>query len=498
MTESRPLLRTEPESFHDLMAEQLRHAPWLLLSAATHALALLVLWVLFPAEANCRPASHVTVDAPDDAPVPLETPRVPEPLVEPDEPLVVDPALQPIELDELPNDRADDTDTLTAFEPVPSRNETIGILGPRTGGNGRGRHGSPPPGGGLPVIPAIVRSLEWLAAHQDEDGRWDCDGFMKHDVRGDPCDGPGSAVHDVGVTALALLAFLGDGHTMRHGKHRDRVRAAVRWLRDQQDPATGRFGQAASSDFVYDHALAAYAMCEAYGLSRYELLRPVAQRGLDYLAAHRNPYGAWRYQPRDGDNDTSVTAWCIMALGSGEGFGLTVDRSALQAAAVFLDSCTGPDGHCGYQRAGEPSARKPGDHAQRFPPARSEALTAAALFSRFFLGQDPKQTPVMQKAAQRLLARRPVWNVSDGSLDFYYWYYGSYAIYQFGGQAWREWSRALVPAVVDTQRRDGNAAGSWDPIDAWGDDGGRVYSTALLALTLEAYYRYTRLVPGAR
>ena len=39
-----------------------------------------------------------------------------------------------------------------------------------------------------------------------------------------------------------------------------------------------------------------------------------------------------------------------------------------------------------------------------------------------------------------------------------------------------------------------NLLGSWDPIGAWGEDGGRVYSTAILVLTLEAYYRYSRLV----
>ena len=54
--------------------------------------------------------------------------------------------------------------------------------------------------------------------------------------------------------------------------------------------------------------------------------------------------------------------------------------------------------------------------------------------------------------------------------------------------------KAMGPAVVKTQRLDGNFKGSWDANGAWGEDGGRVYSTAILVLTLEAYYRYTRLV----
>jgi hypothetical protein len=37
---------------------------------------------------------------------------------------------------------------------------------------------------------------------------------------------------------------------------------------------------------------------------------------------------------------------------------------------------------------------------------------------------------------------------------------------------------------------DGPHAGSWDPDPVWGGHGGRVYATAVAALTLEVYYRY--------
>jgi hypothetical protein len=304
-------------------------------------------------------------------------------------------------------------------------------------------------------------------------------------------------VHDIGVTGLALLALLGEGSTLRQGPYRDHVRRAVQWLRTQQDE-NGRFGAAASSDFIYDHAIAAYAMCEAYGLSAYETLRLPAQRGIDYLQAHRNPYGAWRYQPRDGDNDTSITGWCILAMCSGEHFGLVVDRNALRIATTWLETCLSADGHLGYQRAGEPSARKPGTHRDRFPPERTDALTAVGLFCRFFMGHDPAEQATMRAAGERLRNRLPKWDEKAGTIDFYYWYYGTYALHQLGGPAWREWSQAIAKNVVGKQRADGNARGSWDPIDAWGDDGGRVYSTAILALTLQAYRRYGRLMPNSR
>jgi hypothetical protein len=35
-------------------------------------------------------------------------------------------------------------------------------------------------------------------------------------------------------------------------------------------------------------------------------------------------------------------------------------------------------------------------------------------------------------------------------------------------------------------------AGSWDPVGAWAERGGRVVVTALTCMSLEVYYRYSR------
>jgi hypothetical protein len=339
---------------------------------------------------------------------------------------------------------------------------------------------------------AVQSALQWLRAHQDADGRWDADGFMKHD-KGGASDGAGNPVHDVGVTGLAVLAFLGAGNTTSAGPHRDAVQRGVQWLVAQQDDQ-GRLGTAASVDFVYDHAIATLALCEAFGLSKADELRTPAQKAIDYLEAHRNPYMVWRYQPRDGDNDTSVTAWCTMAYRSAADFGLKINEGALRMIATWLDQVTDPlTGHAGYTKRGEPSSRHPGDHALEFPPKANETLTAAALLARFLLGQDPAANEVMTRAADTIAAKPPRWSAEDGTIDCLAWYFGTNALVQVGGERWRAWERELRNAVVTTQRSDGSFAGSWDPVGVWDEDGGRVYATALLALALECAERAARL-----
>ncbi|MCA8973601.1 MAG: terpene cyclase/mutase family protein [Planctomycetes bacterium] len=486
----------EAESFQDMLAEQMQRAPWFAVSLAAHAIGILMLWLLIPAET--KPKAHHHAEVVDTTQQMVQPPEKQKPIeadpdVAPDDITLVDPQI----LDTDSVDVADDitTETLSAFTNN-QWNTAVGIGGGaasnRRGGDRGARKRTAPREFQLPVQFA----LGWLARHQDDDGKWDSDQFMKHDVDGIPCDGAGNAVHDVGVTGLALLAFLGDNNTMRGGPYRENVKKAVLWLRSQQQE-NGLFGNAMSHDFIYDHAIATYAMCEAYGLSRYRLLEPTAQRGLNYLESHRNPYGVWRYQPRDLDGDTSIAGWAIMAYESGEFFGLQVNRSALQLAAAFLDQVTDATGRHGYHAQGELSSRKPGSHEARFPVAKGEAMTAVGLFCRFFMGQDPKQKPEMKAAADLIVGKPPVWNEKDGSIDHYYWYYATYALFQMGGDRWRDWQRHLVPAVVKTQHRSpsgANLTGSWDPAGAWGEEGGRVYSTAILALTLEAHYRYSPLL----
>jgi hypothetical protein len=486
----------EPETFDELLRHELRRAPWLVISIAFHFILYLILHNLVFTSVEHREEKILQAEALDENIEPIVEEPPPPP---PEEPEELEEELEDPEISEQTvEDLVDEQDNRTPLDsPFNSRNlnDVIGAGGGAGGGFGGkyGRRGTGK-GGGKASQKAVEAGLEWLKNHQDPDGFWDCDDFSDQ-CRTNICDGKGNALNDVGVTGIALLAFLGAGNTMSTGKYRDVVKNGLKYLQKEQDRDDGCFGPKSGPHFIYNHALAALAMVEGYHLSRQPLLKGPAQKGLDFIARARNPYKAWRYDyPPSGDNDVSISGWCLFALFAGQDGDLKVDDNAIKDGMAYIDEMTDPNTwRTGYRERGSHPAREEGD-ADIWPPERSESMTAVALLLRFFNHEDPDQSEAMKGAADLLTLRLPTWDEASGDIDFYYWYYGSYALWQFSGRPWDQWQKKLLDSVVEHQRQDGDEKGSWDPqVDPWGDSGGRVYSTAINTLSLEVYYRYDKV-----
>ena len=125
--------------------------------------------------------------------------------------------------------------------------------------------------------------------------------------------------------------------------------------------------------------------------------------------------------------------------------------------------------------------------------AKTEGATAAAVFTRMLCGQRPLAVEAIPKGAKLCAAKPPVWNVEEGTVDMDGWLWGTFALFQVGGEPWRAWTASTKAAIVDRQQAAGSRAGSWDPV---GLEGGRVQATALMAITLEVYYRYAQALGG--
>ena len=236
-----------------------------------------------------------------------------------------------------------------------------------------------------------------------------------------------------------------------------------------------------------------------FGVPVHERRRSPAQRAVRFVQQSQNPYLAWRYGVRDGDNDTSVTGWAVLVLHTAQRVGLEVDPGAFRGGLAWIDKMTEPEfGRTGYQQRGGRSQR-PKDYGDRFPVNVVEPLTGLGVFARVASGSTPENDEMIGKGLVLLDAARPRWDAS-GSVDSYYWFWGSLAMHNVASHPGRaDWLRAVREALVSAQAADKTRCdrGSWNPeADAWGP-AGRVYLTAISCLTLEAPIRSAPLVAPA-
>jgi hypothetical protein len=328
-------------------------------------------------------------------------------------------------------------------------------------------------GGTSETEAAVKGALRWLADNQSADGRWDPrlhGAGRDNNVLGKNRQNAGSRA-DTAMTGLALLSFLGSGHTHVEGPYREDVRRGLEFLMLAQLPDGNLGGQAAPFEFMYCHAMATCALSEAYGMTHDERLRDSVRRAIGYTLAAQDPKGGgWRYKPGDA-GDTSQLGWQLMSLKSAELAGISVPPNTRQGIIRYLQSVSsGNAGGLASYRPGEPATR---------------SMTAEALVCWQFLGL-PRQHPACNEAGDFLMGELP----GEGTYNLYYWYYATLSTYQLQGTYWRRWNEAVRNELVRRQNRTGALAGSWDTDDLWGGYGGRVYTTAMATLMLEVYYRF--------
>ena len=329
-------------------------------------------------------------------------------------------------------------------------------------------------GGSVETERAVQSALAWLAATQSADGRWNAarhGGGEERSVPGHHRHGVG-AKSDHGVTGLSLLAFLGAGNTHQEGPYSEAVARGIGFLVDRQRADGSLAGDAEFFAALYCHGMAAIALAECCAMTGDATLRPSLEKAVGYTLSMQSPStGGWRYAAGD-KGDTSQLGWQVMLLTSGRQAGLTGMESAEARARTFLQSVSSG-------RAGGLAAYRPGERP-------SMAMTAEALACRLFLGM-PADHPCVGEAVE-VLARSPP---ETRSPNAYAWYYATLASFHAGGPQWEAWNRQLQAALLPLQRRESSGLdGSWDPDPVWGGHGGRVYATAMAAMTLEVYYRH--------
>ena len=352
-----------------------------------------------------------------------------------------------------------DPDGLTGFP--------IGGDGPGLGGGGLGRGigfrlRRPHPDG-----KAVAAALKWLAEHQLPDGGWSFDHTLCPNCRGKCGDRGQLDEARVGATALALLPFLGAGQTHEKGDYKTTVRRGLYFLTNRMKLGENGGSFCEPGGRMYSHGLASIVLCEAYAMTRDRGLLPAAQQAVNFICYAQDPVGGgWRYEPQQ-PGDTSVVGWQIMALKSGHLAYVQVPTATTQAAYRYLDTVQSESGsRYGYTQAGQ----------------GSQATTSIGLLCRMYLGWK-KDNPALERGVQWLAERGPAEN------DMYYNYYATQVMRHWGSGPWRKWDAVMKKQLIDTQAKTGHETGSWHFKHSHANQGGRLYNTAMAAMTLEVDYR---------
>jgi len=426
-------------------------------------------------------------------------------------------------------------------------------------------------GGTVESQKAVEDGLNWLARHQGEAGHWGADCLGKEPnsrcEEKAPCQGAGRA-YEIAQTGLALLAFQAAGHYDFNGqKYSGQVAQGLDYLVSEQAPDGSivgsqnptpeqmKAGALFERNFMYEHAMATFALCEACAVAVAEgrksdpRYQAAAERAVSFIEKIQHDDGGWRYMVDASEaSDCSVSGWVMLALKTAREANISVSPKTISRmmdffAAHYMDDrkddrkeVANPPIIVDYD--GQPVRSYHGtnyvDYTHVGGPIQvtSDAMTGVGMMAVEFF-EHKLDAPIVQWGAGYLAdkagaltlmgrstpAKKSATYFIDKSgpkdvvtsvdatgkvvtpMDvvapiggYYIWYNCTMAMFQAGGEPWKRWNGVIRDRVVSLQvPGEGCDRGSWPPDDEFGDAGGRIYSTALAVLTLEVYYRFQRI-----
>ena len=283
------------------------------------------------------------------------------------------------------------------------------------------------------------------------------------------------------------------------------------WLKNDLNLSTGRFNHG-SPQYMYGHAIATMALCEAYGMTKDQALQPYAQSAINYIVRAQGADGSWGYQA-GATGDTSIVGWQIQALRAAQlSKNIAVPDATIKKGIEFLNKVSSGSLKSAY-----------GYTAPNGRPGTS--LTAVGLLCRYYVDgwgpnnaglaegtiglfgspkADATNTITKTDRARAPRLKEQVKN-SKATPEMYYYYYATQVVHFYGGQEWQEWNEGPKDAtgkrlggmrdwLVVVQNKEGVTHGSWNPDGGTiGSHCGRLGTTCLCLLTLEVYYRHLPL-----
>ena len=309
---------------------------------------------------------------------------------------------------------------------------------------------------------AIDRGLAYLARTQSPDGSWTSTAGKKINNTYQAFESGRDVAH-VGVTSLAILAFLAGGHVPGRGPYGQVVDRALSFV----------MSQATSSGLIegwgtrmYSHAFATLALAEVYGMKRSLDLRQVLEKAIEYTVNCQNATGGWRYVGFSPDSDMSVTVCQVVALRAARNVGLKVPQATIDRALKYVieSAYTQPDEPRGGFRY-QPEDIRWNRDSYALAAAGLTTLFQAGLYddgqiARYVKSHGVAKDPPPRIADTLAYVKHQYQDVVNDTPEHFFFWYGSYyatqAMYLVGAvrpDEWAAWYARIRDQILSIQHR---------------------------------------------
>ena len=292
---------------------------------------------------------------------------------------------------------------------------------------------------------AVQRGLAFLAARQHDDGSYGADVYQGH----------------VAVTAFVSRAMMASGSTPGQGPYGERLSKSLAYLlgRVQQD------GLITSKDAkepapMYGHAFALMFLAECQKAAPKDEIKDKIDRAVKLIVRSQNKEGGWRYLPKPGDADLSVTVTQLMALAAARDSGIDVPKEVIERAIDYVKKSQNADGGFRYLLQGGTSGF-----------ARSAAAMTALGRADAAWGREEV------RKAYVYLAKFPAAATLGQPEVFYFYghYYAAQVMSHVDKAEWERWFAPVRDRLLEQQGKDGS----------WPDAASVDLGTAMACLTLQ-------------
>ena len=306
------------------------------------------------------------------------------------------------------------------------------------------------------VDSAVARGLAYLVQKQDPAGSFSKDMPNVH-------------------TAVSCMARMSAGQLPGRSRYGENLRKGIMYLVDASKSNSGYLGREGNAR-MYGHGICTLALCEAYGMMQDEnenrLVKEAIERAVKIILAaqtkHKGSHhGGWRYEPRPGEADLSVTAWQVLALRAAQNCRLRVPEQAVADAMAYVRRTYHGHSKAFTYQAGSSSA--------------SAAMRSAGVVCMLALGADRegKDAALLNSSASFLLTAKP----DTGKYFYYQSYYVATAANMMGAKHRDVLLPKLEKVLLTLQMPSGEFR------KHQGAQGG-VYSTAFGVICLGVRYQY--------